>query len=186
MNTVTDAVRDDTSLQELLFQLCKVDTEAGILTWKHRPVEMFPSQRACDSWNTRFAGKESGSTNKRGYREVQIDGRLHLRHRLIWLAVHGYMPVEVDHEHGVVKGDGIGNLREVTQAENVKNLSRQKRNRTGCTGVDKLPTGKYRATIRSEGKIYRLGHFTNLDEAIAARKSAEKLHGFHPNHGRSA
>jgi hypothetical protein len=186
MSDFTDAVRDDTSLQALLFQLCDVDTSAGILIWKHRPIEMFPDQRACDSWNTRFAGKEAGSTNKRGYREVQFNGRLYLRHRLIWLAVQGYMPVELDHEHGVAAGDGIGNLREVTQAENTKNLAMQKRNKTGCTGVDRLPTGKYRATIRANHKVYRLGHFSTFEEAVAARKAAEREHGFHENHGRAA
>lgn len=183
--TFTDATRDDTSLQQLLFQLCEVDIIAGILIWKRRPVKMFPDKRACDSWNTRFAGKEAGSTNKRGYREVQFDGRLHFRHRLIWLAAHGYMPVEVDHEHGAGAGDGIGNLREVTQAENMKNLSLQKRNKTGHIGIDILHTGKYRATIKSAGKVYRLGHFSTLDDAVAARKAAEREHGFHPNHGRA-
>jgi len=177
---------DDSSLRALLFQLCEVDTQSGILIWKLRLIHMFPTNRACKSWNTRFAGKEAGSTNKRGYREVQIGGRLYLRHRLIWLAEHGVMPVEIDHEHGAAAGDGIGNLREVTQAENTKNLSLQKRNKTGCIGVDRLATGKYRATIRSENKVYRLGHFSTLDEAVAARKAAEREHGFHENHGRTA
>lgn len=183
---VKPAVRDDTSLRELLFRLCDVYTTGGILIWKRRPVEMFADQRACDSWNTRFAGKEAGSTNKRGYREIQFAGRLHLRHRLIWLAVHGVLPVEIDHVHGVGAGDGIGNLREVTQAENTKNAKLQARNKTGCTGVDLLPSGKYRATIRSGGVVHRLGHFEKLEDAVAARKAAEARHGFHPNHGRAA
>ena len=186
MTDFTDAVRDDTSLRDLIFKLCEVDTEAGILIWKKRLIHMFPSNRACRSWNTRFAGKEAGSTNKRGYREVQIGGRLHLRHRLIWLAVHGVMPVEVDHERGVAAGDGIGNLHEVTQAENVKNLAKQRRNKSGCTGVDQLSTGKWRAVIRSNNQQHHLGHFDTRDEAIAARKAAERQHGFHENHGRAA
>ena len=107
MTEFTDAVRDDTSLRDLLFRLCDVDTAGGILVWKRRPVEMFADQRACDSWNTRFAGNEAGSTNKRGYREIQIAGRLHLRHRLIWLAVNGVLPVEADHIHGVGAGASL-------------------------------------------------------------------------------
>jgi hypothetical protein len=184
MNTFTDAVRDDTSLRALLFELCAVDTAAGVLVWKTRPAAMFSSQRACDSWNTRFAGKEAGSTNKRGYREVHFAGRLHLRHRLIWLAEHGVMPIMIDHERGVEAGDGIGNLRQTDQPENMKNLKMQKRNKTGHPGVTLLPTGKYRAAIRSDNVSMHLGHFDSVEDAIAARKKAERLYGFHPNHGR--
>lgn len=172
--------------REMLLNLCDVDTQAGILIWKIRPVSMFPNAGACRSWNTRFAGKEAGSTNKRGYREVQIGGRLHLRHRLIWLAVHGVMPIGIDHERGVAAGDGIGNLREATQAENVKNLALQKRNKSGCTGVDQLPTGKWKAVIRSNNEREHLGHFDSREEAIAARKAKERELGFHQNHGRAA
>ena len=185
-NDFTDAKRDDTSLRDLLFLLCEVNIEAGILIWKPRPVDMFRSSGAFRSWNTRFAGQVAGSINKRGYCEVQFAGRLQLRHRLIWLAAHGYMPIELDHENGVGAGDGIGNLREVTQAQNLRNLSVQKRNKTGQIGVDRLRTGKYRATIKSDGVVYRLGHFTFLEDAVAARKAAERLHGFHPNHGRAS
>lgn len=186
MTDFTDAVRDDTSLLELIHQLCMVDTTAGLLIWKKRPVEMFPDKRACDSWNTRFAGKVAGSTNKRGYREVQIGGRLHLRHRLIWLAAYGVMPPLIDHEHGVEAGDGIGNLRLSDQAGNTKNAKRQVRNKSGCTGVDQLPTGKWRAVIRSNHQRHHLGNFDTFEEAVAARKAAEQLHGFHQNHGRAA
>lgn len=172
--------------RDRLEQLFEVDIEAGILIWRIRSADQFPSERACKSWNTRLAGQVAGSTNKRGYREIHFDGRLHLRHRLIWLAAHGVMPVEVDHVHGAAAGDGIGNLREATQGENMKNLAMQKRNKTGCIGVERLPSGKYRATIRSENKVHRLGHFNTLDEAVAVRKAAEREHGFHENHGRVA
>lgn len=187
MTEFTDAYRDDTSLRDLIFQLCEVDVQAGILTWKRRPSQMFPDQRACDSWNTRFAGKEAGSTNRRGYREVQIGGRLHLRHRLIWLAEHGVMPIMLDHEHGVAAGDGIGNLRQTNQPENTKNAKRQLRNKSGCTGVDWYAASeKWRASIRADGQRVHLGHFDKIEDAIAARKQAERLYGFHPNHGRAA
>lgn len=177
---------DDASLRALLFKLCHVDTQSGILIWKKRLIHMFPTNRSCKSWNTRFAGKEAGSTNKRGYREVQIGDRLHLRHRLIWLAEFGVMPDMLDHIHGVEKGDGIGNLRQTTQPENVKNAKRQARNRSGCTGVDwYAPSQKWRASIRSDNERIHLGHFENLEDAIAARKTAEALYGFHTNHGRS-
>ncbi|MBB4066796.1 HNH endonuclease [Gellertiella hungarica] len=178
---------NDASLRSLIFQLCDINTVTGILTWKERPVEMFPTVRACRSWNSRFAGKEAGSTNKRGYREIQIGGRLHLRHRLIWLVEYGVMPILVDHEQGVEAGDGIGNLRATDQASNTKNAKRQTRNKSGHTGVEwYAPAGKWRATIRSDGQRIHLGHFDQLADAVAARQDAERLYGFHPNHGRSS
>lgn len=186
MTDFTDAVRDDTSLLELIYKLCIVDTAAGLLIWKKRPVDMFPDQRACDSWNTRFAGEIAGSTNKRGYREVQIGGRLHLRHRLIWLAAYGVLPPLLDHKRGVEAGDGIGNLRPADKSDNTKNAKRQARNKSGCTGVDQLPTGKWRAVIRSNHQRHHLGHFDTFEQAVAARKAAEQHHGFHQNHGREA
>lgn len=40
------------------------------------------------------------------------------------------------------------------------------------------------AEIWSENKKHHLGRFANFDAAVAARKTAERQLGFHPNHGR--
>lgn len=187
MAGVIPTARDDATLRALLFHLCEVDTTAGILIWKRRSVDMFPDQRACDSWNTRFAGKEAGSTNKRGYREVQFAGRLMLRHRLIWLAEHGAMPLEIDHQHGTEAGDGIGNLRNVDHAANMRNQVLRRDSRSGCPGVDwYVPSQKWRAVISAHKKRMHLGYFDRLEDAIEARKAAERRFGFHENHGRAA
>ena len=172
--------------KERLDELFVVFPNRGLMFWKERPASAFSSERACRSWNTRFAGKEAGSTNKRGYREIHFDGKLHLRHRLIWLYVFDVLPLAVDHENGVEAGDGIGNLRHTDQDANTKNQKRQARNKSGQTGVDwYAPSGKWRASIRSDGERVHLGHFDKIEDAITARKQAERLYGFHPNHGRS-
>jgi hypothetical protein len=169
-------------LDEIFFVLPSI----GLMFWKERPVSAFKSERACKSWNTRFAGNEAGATNKRGYREIHFDGKLHLRHRLIWFYVFGVLPFAVDHENGIEAGDGIWNLRPTDQSENTKNQTRQARNKSGHTGVDwYAPSGKWRASIRSDGERVHLGHFEKLEDAVAARKQAERLYGFHQNHGRS-
>lgn len=47
--------------------------------------------------------------------------------------------------------------------------------KTGYTGVSVTPEGKYRADITFQGNRYFLGKFDSLDEAVSARKQAEKL-----------
>ncbi len=48
-------------------------------------------------------------------------------------------------------------------------------NKTGCTGVwFNKSQNRYRATIRIDGKVFYLGTFKELDDAIKCRKDAEK------------
>jgi hypothetical protein len=44
-------------------------------------------------------------------------------------------------------------------------------------------SGKHRAQIRIEGKLYSLGSFVAEEDAIRTRKAAEIAHDWHPNHG---
>lgn len=169
-----------------LLELFTADLENGILYWSRRDRSQFKNDASHRSWNSRFAGKVAGAVNNRGYCEINIGGTLHLRHRLIWQIATGEVPEVIDHIEGVTVSDRISNLRNVSQADNLKNLSRQCRNKSGCTGVDWYePSRKWRATIRSDGKRHHLGHFETKEAAIAARKSAEAQHGFHQNHGKS-
>ena len=48
-------------------------------------------------------------------------------------------------------------------------------NKTGCTGVCyNKSQNRYRATIRINGKVFYLGTFKNLEDAIKCRKEAEQ------------
>ena len=55
-----------------------------------------------------------------------------------------------------------------------KNGSVNKNNSSGVNGVCRGKSGKWRAYIVLRGKQYYLGNFSELDDAIAARKNAEK------------
>ena len=55
-----------------------------------------------------------------------------------------------------------------------KNGSVNKNNSSGVNGVCRGKSGKWRAYIVLRGRQYYLGNFSELDDAIAARKNAEK------------
>lgn len=48
------------------------------------------------------------------------------------------------------------------------------KNRSGFRGLFRLKSGKYRASIRFQGKYYDLGHYSSFDKAVRARLDAEE------------
>jgi hypothetical protein len=76
------------------------------------------------------------------------------------------------------------NLRHATRVENSRNKSIYSKNTSGFNGVCWYERGsKWIANIRINGKLKHLGYFTDIDEAIIARKKANIEHEFHENHG---
>lgn len=161
--------------------------DTGFCSWRERPLEQFTGQRAWRTWNTRYAGKRAGSVQNNGYRKIAIDGYPYTEHRIIWLLVHGVDADHIDHQDGDRANNKLANLRSVTAAENHKNVRRKNSNSSGVTGVTwSRRRSKWRAYIRVNYIRKDLGEFSLIDDAIACRKAAEKLHGFHQNHGRAA
>ena len=77
------------------------------------------------------------------------------------------------------------NLRDVDQRTNLRNQRLSRANSSGVTGVSwSLVRKKWYAYITVDGLMKNLGHFVSLPVAVEARKTAERLYGFHPNHGR--
>lgn len=75
------------------------------------------------------------------------------------------------------------NLRDVAKIENSKNAKRRIDNTTGATGVYRH--GQNDRWVARIGRKYISSHAT-FDDALAARKAAEKAHGYHPNTGRAS
>ena len=63
-----------------------------------------------------------------------------------------------------------------TNLNRIKNKKMQSNNTSGVTGVCfHEPKGQWYARISFKGKSYSLGYFDNINEAIVARKRAEKM-----------
>lgn len=139
----------------------------------------------------RCAGASAGFIDRREcprYWKIRIDRRTYFAHRLAWLMMTGEWPsLQVDH----INGDGFdnrwANLREVTNQENQQNAKLPRDNSSGAPGVwwNKARKQWY-AQIGSREHRRRLGQFDRLEDAVAARKAAERELGYHPNHGRKA
>ena len=161
--------------QAELKQLLDYDPSTGLFTWKPRPGNK--------AFNNRSAGKLTGQKpTKKGYLLIYVKGKHYAAHRLAFLYMTGSMPVEVDHENHVKTDNRWCNLLPATSSSNKKNSPKPKNNTSGVVGVY-FKNPKWKAQIQHQGKVKNLGTFTNKQDAIAARKAAEKQLGFHPNHG---
>lgn len=173
-------------------KVVEADFETGKLFWKARTPDMFKSGKysaelSCRTWNTRFAGKEAFCIDAScGYRRGRIYGVECVAHRVIWLLHTGKWPEgEIDHINGVRSDNRLCNLRDVSREENRKNTKLQHNNTTGMPGVSKYPgVERWRAYIKTDGRVKHLGCFTSFEAAAEARIAAATSLGFHQNHGR--
>lgn len=161
----------------------------GKLYWLDRPRSHFKRDRAKKRWEKNFVGNECGYFHNSGYRRVSItiDGvsRFCLTHRIVWKIVHGHWPKgQVDHIDHNRHNNKIENLRVVDAGVNSKNQSLSSTNTSGHYGVSWCKEQrKWRVRITNCGKVISIGRFKSKEDAILARKNAEKKYGFHENHG---
>jgi hypothetical protein len=172
--------------QKRLKELLKYDPETGIFTWLKRAPETFKTTRAASIWNAHFAGEPAGLSGSKYYSRICVDGKKLLAHRLAFLYMGGRFPIsDVDHISGDKRDNRWRNLREATRAENQRNTKLRTDNKSGVHGVSYLTKkGRWRATIYNNSKQIFIGEFDNFDDAVIARKEAEKRYNYHPNHGR--
>lgn len=174
---------------DYLRQCLRYEPDTGKFFWLERPMWMFADERIWKSWNTRLAGREALTTkDNHGYARSKLAGQMVSGHRLAWYMGHGEHPDnEIDHINGDPGDNRLANLRHVTHAENSRNRKLNRDSRTAWHGVsrDRL-TGFWHAEIKFEQREVFLGSFITREEAIAARRGAERALGFHENHGRSA
>ncbi len=174
-----------------------MDAATGALTWKAREAKHFSAtekqsaEHKAASWNRRLAGRPALAYVDRryGYLTGALFDRHVSAHRVVYALAHGKWPDgEVDHINGNPADNRPSNLRDVSHRENQRNMKRPRNNTSGTSGVIFDSTnGKWVARISANGKVNRhVGCFVEKSDAVAARKAAESLHGYHPNHGRTA
>jgi hypothetical protein len=156
-----------------------VDVENGVCNWRPRDEH----SKFDAYWNRKHAGKRAGGLNSQGYRVINMNETHHREHHLIWLVVYGRWPTEIDHIDGDRTNNRISNLREVSRSENRKNVGLTTQNKTGVPGVIEYSYG-WVARVSLRGKTHHLGTFKTFDEAVAARRAAEPIFGYHANHGK--
>lgn len=127
----------------------------------------------------RWAGKRAGHDIVRGYRQIKIDGKQYLEHRLAWLYMTGEWPEHcVDHIDGNTPNNRWDNLRKATISQNCGNSKMATTNTSGHKNVF------------WEGRSWKVkvaGHqwyFKELRDAVAwAHRMREHYFGEFANNG---
>jgi len=115
-----------------------------------------------------------------GYLVFKLDGEVYRNSHIVWCLTYGQWPcvdIVIDHRDGDKQNDRPNNLRSVSQQANIINSKKQCNNTSGVTGVSPQK-GKWIANIKVNRKQIRLGLFEKFEDAVAARKAAEKEYNF--------
>lgn len=114
------------------------------------------------------AGEVAGYVNKKGYRQIRIDGIEYLASRLGWFMHYGSWPKEeLDHKNGERDDNRMENLQEVTCRQNHQNYKIHRTGRYPGVCWDKSHhKWKAQASVASKRKF--LGHFNTEEEGFLA------------------
>ena len=107
----------------------------------------------------------------KGYIAGYVDGKLVRMHRFLLNPPEGMV---IDHKNHCLTDNRRENLAIVTPSQNMQNMMPRRANEVGCNGVTRTDSGRWQVTISVNGKSTHLGTFDSLEEAIEARKAAEK------------
>ena len=159
-------------LQKLYKKHFNYNSKTGVMTWKE------PMSKRIS------VGDLVGTINDKGYRCVTFKKQSLKVHRIAYIMHYGIEPNIIDHDNRVKDDNRISNLTNTTTSGNLRNAKKSSNNTSGVTGVRKNTKGdRWVASIYDNGKNRHLGVYVDIDDAIKARKKAEKVLGYHKNHG---
>lgn len=153
----------------------------GVLIWKERPREHFPTEGGWICFNSRNANTAAGHHETSGYVSVRVDYKPYRAHRIIWEMHNGPIPagMQIDHIDMDRSNNRLENLRLANNAQNNSNRGLQSNNTSGFKGVYWDPERrKWVAVIKLTGKTKRIGRYSTKGLAAVARaKAALRYHG---------
>ena len=151
---------------ETIHKVLKYD--GGKLYWRKREEK----DQYAKAWNTRYANKEAGSIDSKGYKYLSLryggKKKNYRLHRIIWLMFYKSLPEYLDHRNGVRTDNYLHNLRPATVSQNITN-SRSKGS-SGFKGVCYSEERKHPWTAQTsvKGKHVYIGQFSTPEEAARA------------------
>lgn len=160
----------------------------GVLIWNKRPVHHFESEPRSRTFNKQFSGTIAGTKRNKGSKQyiyITIGGPVYSAHSLVWFMYNGKFPENhIDHINGNSIDNNIENLRDVTQAENNRNIKKTKRNKSGCVGVSwGKSVNRWVVRIGVNGKHKHFGSFKDFEFAELLANEVHAHLGYHPSHG---
>jgi hypothetical protein len=169
---------------EYLNECFEANLKEGTLFWKARPLHHFNSIHIMRNWNSRFAGKQTGSIRKTGYMTVMINNKNYAFHRIIYFMSCGEQPPHIDHIDNDPLNNKASNLRGATASQNACNKRKPKHNTSGVKGLTwSKKHNRWHASVFFEGRRKYVGMFKEISEATAAlQKRREELHKDFANH----
>lgn len=158
-------MRHDAHVTAWLRHYFRYDQETGLLYWTNA--------QKCERGNI------AGTIDPNKHIRVRIGNRRWMAQRIIWQIVYGYEPENhIDHIDGDWMNNRLSNLREATHDNNMRNIKKNCRNKSGAKGVTLTPSGKFMANITYMAQVFYIGIFDTLDEAAHMyNKFAIQLHG---------
>ena len=154
----------------ILAKLVNYDKDTGDFTWKE-------------------SGEKAGGIDTHGgYYQLSSLGTKVYGHRLAMVIMGKHNVYQVDHDDRNRSNNKWENLIPAEEGDNHKNHPLRISNKSGQVGVDKVIrkgvwNGKWTASITVNYKKISLGTYAEFDDAVEARKFAERHYGFHKNHG---
>jgi len=156
---------------EQVAQELRIDEE-GKLWWRRQGTK-----------NNRRMNKPVGSLSTSGYLDLMLNNiEHHSAHTIAFVLYYGRFPAPgkvIDHINGNKIDNRKDNLREVSNADNVRNRKKLNcRNRSGVTGVYWTPSlNKWIVKLRFNGKNIHGGYYANFEDAVATRRTLELKYG---------